>query len=86
MDQMWFCCEAKERLDKVCDDFEGILDDLLTSLSDGWMDDKAEQIKRATIFSDYMAMRIKKLSMLSEEISSELRCKNFEKVMKPHDS
>ena len=69
MDQMWFCCEARERLEKVADEFDGIAEDLLISLKDGWMDDKDEQLKRAREYGNYMAHRITKIGLVLQEVS-----------------
>lgn len=69
MNRMWFCCEYKEKVDKVAEEFELIANDLLSSLSDGWMDDKEEQLRRARESGKYLSQKLDELKRLSEKIT-----------------
>jgi len=66
---MWFCCEYKERVDKATEEFELLANDLFSSLTDGWMDDKEEQLRRAREAGKYLSQKIDELKRLSESIA-----------------
>ncbi len=64
---MRFCCRDREKVTKIADEFEALLNELIESIERTCLSDEEKNTSRD--YGNYIVHRIKMLKLLSEQVT-----------------